>query len=71
MAAPDWVELNSTLVKTEIVDIVQSELAWDPRAAGDPVICVPLDQGPASRASFVIRTTGDPFAAALVIHQAV
>lgn len=71
MVTPHWVELNASLVKTEIVGVIRSELTGDPRAPEDPVAYVPFEQNPQRPASFVVRTNRDPFPLVPAIRQAV
>jgi ABC-type antimicrobial peptide transport system permease subunit len=71
MVTPHWVKLAPSLVKTEIVGIIRSELAGDPRAPEDPIAYVPFEQIPQRPASFIVRTSGDPFAMMPAIRQAI
>ncbi len=71
MVTPHWVKLESSLVETEIVGVIRSELTGNPSTPEEPVAYVPFEQNPQRGASFVMRTRGDPFALAPAIRQAV
>jgi putative ABC transport system permease protein len=71
LVTPHWVKLEASLVETQIVGIIRSELTGNPRTPEDPIAYVPFEQNPQRSASFIVRTTGDPIALAPEIRKAV
>lgn len=71
MATPHWVKLEASLVETEIIGIIRSELAGNPGGPEDPIAYVPFEQNPQRGASFIVRTSGDPLALVPAIRKAV
>lgn len=71
VVTPDWVKLDSKLVRTEIVGIIRSELTGNPAAPEAPVAYIPIGQVPPRHASIVLRTTAEPVGSVPSIRQAI
>ena len=69
--SPEYSKKDVTLVETEIVGVIRSELVGSPGEEADAVVHTPLAQSPAREVRLIIRADRDPVDLLPAIRQAV